>query len=125
MTDVKGNPHRGDGSGHSKKAASHFNTASSQRARIIPALIERKSQGLTTIQMRKPPLDILHPPARILELRRQGYRIETIWTHEATEAGQMHRVGRYVLIGLPTGGEFFGTIKKAETGVSSPVCAGV
>ena len=39
-------------------------------------------------------------------------------TWEQTEAEQLHRVARYVLLGLPAKGEFFCPIKKGKTGVS-------
>jgi hypothetical protein len=41
-----------------KKAYSYFNSANSQRQRILETLHE-KHEGLTTIKIRKPPLDIL------------------------------------------------------------------
>jgi hypothetical protein len=44
-------------------------------------------------------LEILAPAARIFELRRMGYRIDTIWVTEETETGIPHRVALYVLIG--------------------------
>lgn len=111
--DTKENPRRGDGSGLGKNLSKCYGiSASSQRQRIIPALLKAGAQGLTTIQMRKPPLDILHPPARILELRKLGYRIDTMWTWAETEAGQLHRVARYVLLGLPTNKQFSDAITR-------------
>jgi len=42
-------------------------------------------------------LGIYHPPARILQLRKQGYKISTIWQTIVAENGDKHRVGFYVL----------------------------
>jgi Helix-turn-helix domain len=42
-------------------------------------------------------LDVYHPPARILQLRRRGLKILTLWKSVLTEAGVRHRVGLYVL----------------------------
>ena len=42
-------------------------------------------------------LNIYHPPARILELRKQGYSIDTVWENVEAENGIMHRVACYVL----------------------------
>lgn len=51
---------------------------------------------LTTFEaMRK--LDVYHVPARVLQLRKAGHRIVTLWQTVVTEAGAKHRVGLYVL----------------------------
>ncbi len=42
-------------------------------------------------------LNVYHPPARILQLRQQGYAIDTIWETVEAENGVKHRVGCYVL----------------------------
>lgn len=42
-------------------------------------------------------LDIYFPPARIKELRDDGERINTHWECIATESGDLHRIGLYVL----------------------------
>lgn len=42
-------------------------------------------------------LDVYHCPARILQLRKQGYIITTHWVIVITEADEKHRVGLYVL----------------------------
>ncbi len=42
-------------------------------------------------------LDILSPAARVLELRRKGYRIDTVWIKQPTDCGKLHRVAKYVL----------------------------
>jgi Helix-turn-helix domain len=42
-------------------------------------------------------LDVYHVPARILQLRKQGFLIITYWETVITESGEKHRVGRYEL----------------------------
>ncbi|MBH9552872.1 helix-turn-helix domain-containing protein [Inhella sp. 4Y17] len=42
-------------------------------------------------------LDILHPAGRVKELRDEGHNILTLWTDAPTEAGELHRVGVYLL----------------------------
>ena len=78
---------RGDGSP---------NAAAAQRARILAHL--RAGRPLTTIQARRE-LDTLHPAARVMELRRAGWSIATTWAREETDAGQVHRIARYALLG--------------------------
>jgi hypothetical protein len=46
-------------------------------------------------------LDVYHCPARVLQLRKQGYRIATHRQTVITEAGERHRVGLYMLEGQP------------------------
>ena len=68
-------------------------SASAQRGRLLDAL---RVAPITTIEARRN-LDILHPAMRVLELRGQGYGINTVWTHQKTDAGIRHRIARYVL----------------------------
>lgn len=42
-------------------------------------------------------LDVYHVPARVLQLRKAGHPIVTLWQTVITEAGARHRVGLYVL----------------------------
>lgn len=42
-------------------------------------------------------LDVYHAPARVLQLRKAGHPIMTLWQTVTTEAGVKHRVGLYVL----------------------------
>ena len=42
-------------------------------------------------------LDVYHVPARVLQLRKAGHDILTLWQTVITEAGTQHRVGLYVL----------------------------
>lgn len=75
------------------------NNIKSQQDRILKALIKAGSTGLSTIECRHV-LDVMCPAARIMELRRRGYNIKTIWSVERTPEGYKHRVGRYLLISL-------------------------
>ena len=77
-------------------------SAAMQRARLLAALKQRK---LTTLQARRE-LDVLHPAARVMELRRDGYPIESAWTHDVTSEGHLHRVARYELTGERAQHEF-------------------
>ncbi|BAN24649.1 putative uncharacterized protein [Caballeronia insecticola] len=40
----------------------------------------------------------MHPAARVMELRRHGHEIATVWSHEITPEGGEHRVARYHLM---------------------------
>lgn len=68
-------------------------TGKTQCDRLLAAL---RLFPLTTFEaMRK--LDVYHVPARVLQLRKAGHRIITLWQTVVTEAGEKHRVGLYVL----------------------------
>ncbi len=64
-----------------------------QRARILQAL---QIGPLTTFEASRY-LDSYYPPVRVAELRDQGHDIGLHWVRIATEAGEVHRVGMYVL----------------------------
>jgi Helix-turn-helix domain len=49
-------------------------------------------------------LDVYHVPARVLQLRKAGHSIITLWQTVTTEAGVTHRVGLYVLMADSTQG---------------------
>lgn len=74
-----------------------FNTisAAAQRARLLAHL--RHVGTLTTLQAREQ-LNIMHPSGRVLELRKAGYNIETVWAWDSDHEGRSHRVGRYALL---------------------------
>lgn len=80
-----------------EKIRSEFKgTASrSQRARLLEALARYPINSFEASRY----LDVYHCPARILQLRKLGYRITTHWQTVETEAGETHRVGLYVLEG--------------------------
>ena len=69
------------------------NAASAQRARLLDAL---RRESFTTLEARRL-FDVMHPAARIMELRRQGFNIVTVWTTDTTPEGNAHRVARYLL----------------------------
>lgn len=72
----------------------NFSTsAESQRARLLVWL---QTATITTLQARTR-LDILHPAARVQELREAGHKIVTHWTTADTGKGN-HRVACYVLL---------------------------
>jgi hypothetical protein len=72
------------------------NSSNAQRNRIIERLRQVKGIGLTTIEIRDE-LNCLHPSGRIMELRKHGYDIRSIWTNGSDHYGRPHRVARYVL----------------------------
>ncbi len=78
-----------------KDTSNHHKSAEAQRQRILGHLHRR---SLNTIESREQ-LDVLHPAARIMELRKRGYNIETHWVTEPTGCGRLHRVAKYILTG--------------------------
>ncbi|MEY8173868.1 helix-turn-helix domain-containing protein [Burkholderia multivorans] len=71
------------------------NTAAHQRARLVEAM--RVRAGVTTLEAMRF-LDIVDPRARIVELRKEGYRIDTSWVRQSSECGRLHAVGLYTLM---------------------------
>ncbi|WP_151448500.1 helix-turn-helix domain-containing protein [Lacisediminimonas profundi] len=72
----------------------HPNSVSAQRARLLDQL----RQGPVSTLDARAVLDVMHPAARVMELREQGYQIETLWSREPSPCGRLHRVARYVLL---------------------------
>jgi hypothetical protein len=70
----------------------------SQCARILEAFARF---SLNTYELSRY-LDVYHPPARILQLRKAGYKIVTHWQTVITECGRKHRIGLYVLLARGT-----------------------
>ncbi|MDI1308460.1 MAG: helix-turn-helix domain-containing protein [Methylotenera sp.] len=70
------------------------NSATNQCLKILDWLFEKGS--ITTAQAREY-LDVMSPAARILQLKKVGYQIITIWDSWTSEHGIKHRIGRYVL----------------------------
>ncbi len=71
----------------------NYNTSNTaQRARILEWL---RRESLTTLQAHEH-LDIMHPAARVQELRKQ-HNIITHWTTDDSGKAK-HRVARYVLL---------------------------
>lgn len=69
------------------------NTAIAQRKRILEYL---HTQPLDTLTARKE-LDVMHPAARVMELRKQGVGIKTVKIDRPSDCGKIHRVACYVL----------------------------
>ena len=69
------------------------NTAIAQRKRILDFL---RIRPLDTLTARKE-LDVMHPAARVMELRKRGFRIKTIEIDRPSDCGKIHRVACYVL----------------------------
>ena len=67
--------------------------AKQQCARLLQAL---RMFSINTYEASRG-LGVYHPPARILQLRKKGYSIETIWQVIEAENGDQHRVGCYLL----------------------------
>ena len=61
-------------------------------------LLQRLRMGPVTTFEAMRSHDIYHCPARVLQLRKRGHNIATVWDRVITEAGVAHRVGKYVLI---------------------------
>jgi hypothetical protein len=89
-TNNKGAPSDGT---PSKTPRGDSNSAHAQRQRLLERL---KVAPVDTVTARHE-LDILCPAARVLELRRRGHEIETVWIERQTDCGKLHRVALYVL----------------------------
>ena len=70
------------------------NATGAQTVRLSHAL---QRAPITTFDARKY-LDVYDVPARVMELRRHGYDIQTLRVAQQTDAGVLHRrIGLYVL----------------------------
>lgn len=65
-----------------------------QRQRLLDALTER---GSITTQQARDELEVMHPAGRIMELRKKGVEIVTVWAHEQSAGGVVHRIARYLM----------------------------
>jgi hypothetical protein len=70
-------------------------STTAQRARILYYL--QNHRALTTLEARHP-LNVMHPAARVMELRKRGYNITTNRRKDADTQGRLHSVGEYVLM---------------------------
>lgn len=100
MTRKENAPMKGRGS---CVADTHNSTANNPVSQSIPAQrahllrwLQEHGQ-ITTLQARND-LGIMHPAARIQELRESGQHIETYWQLEADATGKQHKQGLYVLM---------------------------
>jgi hypothetical protein len=75
------------------------NTAEHQRGRLLDAM--RLFAGITTLEATRF-LDVIDPRARVVELRKEGYRIVTSWVSQPSECGRPHNVGLYTLAANPS-----------------------
>ncbi|OLN29861.1 hypothetical protein DVDV_0858 [Desulfovibrio sp. DV] len=80
---------------HSPTENGNDNSASAQRSRLLAALIKGP---VSTLKARRE-YDILHPAARVQELRNRGHLIDTVWTDDVTAEGNVHRVALYLYRG--------------------------
>lgn len=74
-----------------------YDNANMQRLKLLKFFI--KESPTITVGEAIEKLGILSPPARILELRRDGYVIETVWLEHVDGLGIKHRIGMYVFQG--------------------------
>ena len=72
----------------------YSNDAAAQRSRVLDFL--RCHGSLSTLDARHL-IDVMHPAARVMELRRFGHEIATVWSQETTPEGHRHCVARYHL----------------------------
>lgn len=70
-------------------------STAAQRARILDYL--KNNRALTTLKARHL-LNVMHPAARVMELRKHGYNIITNRRKDADSQGRSHRVAEYVLM---------------------------
>ncbi len=73
----------------------------SQRIRILSWL---EIYGGLTTQEARITLGIMHPAARVMELRKGGFDIMTYWNEHPTSDGKFHRMAKYVLMKKREGG---------------------
>ena len=74
-------------------SAAYQHAAAAQRKRILEFLRVRPLDTLTARKV----LDVMHPAARVMELRKRGWKIQTVKIDRASDCGEIHRVACYVL----------------------------
>lgn len=89
-TNNKGAPRNGT---PSKTPRGNSNSAHSQRQRL---LVRLKIAPIDTVTARRE-LDVMHPAARIQELKKRGNKIDTVRVGRPTDCGKVHCVALYVL----------------------------
>lgn len=88
---------------YTRKTKTLSNTSTPiQCMRALTALKDRGSKGVTTIYGRES-LNIMHIAARVMELRRQGWNIATVWDVTENAQGHSHQNARYVLVSTRRG----------------------
>ena len=104
MNQTNGHPKKEAGTPRAPaKSSTTNNTRTDTEAQLSRLLTVLRSGATTTVQLVREH-DILHPPARILQLRKRGFDIKTVWVSAETLRGAVHRVGKYVLVGEPMRG---------------------
>ena len=104
MNQNNGNPKKETGArGAPVKSSTTNHTRTDTEAQLSRVLTVLRCGPTTTVQLVREH-DILHPPARILQLRKRGFGIATIWVNAETLHGAVHRVGKYVLLSEPVRG---------------------
>ncbi|CZI81429.1 TPA: hypothetical protein JBA76_15815 [Legionella pneumophila subsp. pneumophila] len=91
--DDKNSPER---LGSLKKELSYSNSLLTQRKKILKHF--KNIPTLSTFEARNK-YGIPHPSGRMMELRKQGYQIETNWTYQSDNNGVVHRIGLYIYHG--------------------------
>ena len=94
MEELSGNDKGRVEAAQGAKQIEHPNSSAAQRERLLAAL---RKGPITTFDARGR-YDVMHPGGRVMELRRIGHSIATIWTVETSDLGRPHRVGKYVLM---------------------------
>lgn len=86
----------GESSATSQKHFSehNWNNTIAQCARALERL---RAGPVTTYELRRKH-DIYDPASRVLQLRKRGHEIVTVWERVLTEAGVWHKVGKYCLV---------------------------
>ncbi|MDO8415958.1 MAG: helix-turn-helix domain-containing protein [Agitococcus sp.] len=74
------------------------NSAIAQVSRLLNYLLEHGSVSSTYA---REVLSCYHLKARILEIRQRGYEIKLTWSVVTDSQGREHRVGVWLLTGLP------------------------
>lgn len=77
------------------KKSPQDDSAHSQRLRLLERL---RVAPVDTITARRE-LDVMHPAARIQELKQRGNKIDTVRVGRPTDCGKVHSVALYVLHG--------------------------
>ena len=104
MNQNNGNPKKETGAlGAPAKSNTPNDTRTDTEAQLSRVLTVLRSGPETTVRLTREH-DILHPPARILQLRKRGFDIATVWVNVETLHGAVHRVGKYVLLSEPVRG---------------------
>lgn len=96
-------PEKNKGAGRSRGAPQKQNicqadssdgSVGAQRVRLLEAL---SRSAVTTLDARSQ-LDVLHPAARVKELREAGHDIRTVRVIQQSVNGALHSVAKYIMV---------------------------